>query len=161
GVTPGRERRRLAVPRALLVDQLPDDAVLDDKAPARLGNAHAAIAGHEAVAADPIEKPLPLRLVLRLGREPRGQSQKLLPGISETVLGGLVGIDEARVWVGPMREHDERRVAIEPCRVLAGWHERRANEPRIALRQQREEASVGLEVGRLACRYDRHLGSDY
>jgi len=56
---------------------------------------------------------------------------------------------------------NEGRVAIEPCRVLAGRDERRANEPRIALRQQREEASVGLEVGRLACRYDRHLGSDY
>ena len=34
GVAPGRKRRGLAMPRALLVDQLPDNAVRDDKAPA-------------------------------------------------------------------------------------------------------------------------------
>ena len=66
GVAPLGEGRGLAAHGAVVIDQLPEHAVLDQEAPAGLGDAQARIAGGEAMAGDVVEKPLPLLAIDRL-----------------------------------------------------------------------------------------------
>ena len=68
-IAPIGERRGLAAHRAVAVDKLPDDTLLDQKAPAGLGDAHPRIADGEAMAGDDIDQPMPLLAIDRLGRE--------------------------------------------------------------------------------------------
>jgi hypothetical protein len=72
-IAPTGEGRGLAAHRAVAVDELPDDTLLDQEAPAGFGDADSRLARGEAVAGNRLEQPLPLLAVDRFGREPRGQ----------------------------------------------------------------------------------------
>src|SRR5690349_13543098 len=62
-----RNHRRLAMQRAVLVDELPHGRAFYPEAAACLRNAHAAIAGDEAFARDLIEKRLAFAAFRRFG----------------------------------------------------------------------------------------------
>ena len=68
----------------------------------------------------------------------------------EAFLRRFVGVDEFGIGAGVMRDHGEGRVRVEPRRILARRHERRADEPLIAPGEQGEEFRIGLEVFRSA-----------
>ena len=113
-IAPMSEGRGLAAHRALAVDKLPDDTLLDEESPTGFGDADSRVALGEAVAGDIVEQPLPFLAIDRLGGEARWQRGDLVPIIFEGCLRGVVGIDEARIRVGVVGEHGVACLRIEP-----------------------------------------------
>src|SRR5207342_489115 len=80
--------------------------------------------------------------------------------IAEACLRRPVGVDEDRVWFSVVREDDERRLRVEPICVRSLWHERYADEARIAAGEEGEEFRVGGAMHRSRCQSQETIRID-
>jgi hypothetical protein len=145
-VPPGREGCGLAVSASLRISQLPDDSILDEEAPAGLRDPNAAIARHESMLRDRIEKGLSLGAIGLACREPRGQLGNFVPIVLEAGLCAFVGIDESGIIGAVVRQHCKWRLFVQPLGIGALGNKRLTDEPLMAAGQKCEEFRVCRSV---------------
>lgn len=99
------------------VAQSPDGDLLDGEAAPGLGDAEPPIAVDDALTCHGVAQAPTFRPVRRLCRQTRRQADQLVVWIFETRQRREVGVKEARIVGGIVREEAERRVGVEPCRL--------------------------------------------
>jgi hypothetical protein len=161
-IDPIGERGGLTAVIAVLIDEIPDDGFFDPEAASGLGDALTAVVGGEAFGAYVVEQTRAFFAIGLFGGETGMERDELIPVVLEATLRSAVGVHEARVGVGVVGEHDERRVFVEPSREVGGgdimWNQWFADEALIGVGEERGESGIGGEGSHGACGYEIRTG---
>ncbi len=94
--------------------KLPDGRLLDPEPAPGFRDAKAAIVVDEPLGRNALQKALPFFALRGLRRKARRHPYHFVPAILEAILGGFVGVNEARIIGSIVRKDGERRALVEP-----------------------------------------------
>ena len=144
-IPPRLKHRRLPNPHPRRINQLPHHRILNQKPPPVLPHPHPTIIPNKPPVPHRRQQPLPLPLLRRFSRKPRGQPHKLPPRIPKTFLRRRIRVNESRISRPIMCQQTKRRLPIQPRRI----HPRSqspAHQPLETPRQQCRKPFIQAQI---------------